>query len=244
MSEKALIPVSGEAAMPAAVRPEVVDTVVDEVVREINAIHGRASLDAALSIGRLIVDRFYHGDLSVWRSRKNKEVSFRRLAARANTDLCVSATSLYRAVALYDLDRRIGIANLKLTMTQLRVVLGLPEERQVELLTAADNQKWSSDRIEREAVKVRSTMGSRTGRPPSPPLFRAFRKLTHSWKEVEEVFDGEGPANLSSEQAKRLYMAIDDLRNRIERIGRRICGRDADPQAAGYAGPPGARRRS
>src|SRR5262245_50979504 len=75
-------------------RPRASDEVVDQVVKEINALHTVRSLEAALGIGRIVVDRFYGGDFTSWRRHKTKEASFRKLAARE--DLSVSATSLYR----------------------------------------------------------------------------------------------------------------------------------------------------
>src|SRR4051795_5318288 len=82
--------------------------VVDQVVSELNELQNRATLNLALRMGELIIRRFYGGDLASWRRHKAKEASFRRLALRCRSDLRVSPTSLYRAVALYELTTRLG----------------------------------------------------------------------------------------------------------------------------------------
>jgi hypothetical protein len=199
------------------------DDIVDQVVSEINALQNRASLEAALGIGKIVIDRFYGGDLSIWRLHSAKEASFRTLAARADQDLWISATSLYRAVALYELERRIGITKFAgLTMTHLRIVLGLPEDKQTELLQLAEENRWSSERLERATLEMRGKMGKRTGRPASPPLFKAFRRLFAVWKHIEEVVHEEDSPELSIAQAQSLHVAIDELRGRLDRMSRHV----------------------
>jgi hypothetical protein len=204
------------------------DAVIDQVVREINALHSKASLETALGMGKIIVDRFYRGDLSSWRLRKAKETSFRRLAARADSDLWVSATCLYRAVALFELEQRLSVTKIYgLTMTHLRVVLGLPEDKQTELLEAAEAKRWSSERLEREAFRIREVLGKRSGRPPSPPVLKSFKKMVSAWKRVEEVVEHDNGEQLSPHHTKALYAAIDDLRNGLDKLARKLAKRSS-----------------
>jgi hypothetical protein len=200
------------------------DDVIDLVVRELNSFQHRASLEVALGMGKIIVDRFYEGDLTAWRMHKTKEVSFRKLARRSGTDLSVSATFLYRAVALYEMARRLGARKMSnLTATHLRVILGLPAEKQGELIAAAQENRWSSERLEREAVKERVNIGKRTGRPSSPLVLKIFRRVVKDWKQFEEIVNQESACGLSSEEVRSLYTAVDDLKHRLEKVGRRIC---------------------
>jgi hypothetical protein len=198
------------------------ETIVD-VVRELNSFHSKASLDTALGMGRIVVDRIYHGDLRSWRLHKAKEVSFRRLAAHCETDLRVSASTLYRAVALYELAQRFGVKCLAgLNMARIRTVLGLPKDRQAELLAAAGEKQWSAERMEREASRIRDTLGKRQGRPASPPLIKLLRHLLSAWKALEEQLNEGAEPDLSLDETQSFYVALDDVRIRVEKIVRGI----------------------
>ena len=202
------------------------DQVVDQVVHELNQIHGKATLDLALGMGEVIVQRFYRGDLTLWRRHKTKEISYRKLAARADHDLNVSATSLYRSVALCELISRLGPRCVHgLTMTHLRVVLGLPDERQAELLDVAAERKWSTQRFEQEIAELRTSLTKRRGRPPSPRLVRAVRKLVAFWQEVEQALQCEGSAEGTLCETQSLYQTIVELRDRVDKAARRILAR-------------------
>jgi hypothetical protein len=204
----------------------VADTMVDRVVRELNQLHSRATLETALKMGELIVERFYGNDLTAWRQKRAKEVSFRRLAARADVDLRVSATLLYRAVALYELKCRLGEERLAgLSMTHLRAVLGLAEEDQTALLAAAEQRQWSTERLEEEAMRVRGAMVQRRGRPPAPAIVKAFRRVVGSWKYVECALEQQSGAELSPGETQSLYRAVDEMKTRLEKMARRLASR-------------------
>jgi len=140
----------------------------------------------------------------------------------------VSATFLYRAVALYEMAQRLGARKMSnLTATHLRVILGLPAEKQGELIAAAQENRWSSERLEREAVRERVGIGKRTGRPSSPLLVKIFRRVVKDWKQFEQILDQESDRGLSSEEVRSLYTAMDDLKHRLEKVGRKICHRSS-----------------
>jgi hypothetical protein len=221
-----------------SVKP-VPDGVVDDVVRELNELSCKATLELTLEMGRIIVNRFYDGDLTAWRHSRAKEVSFRRLAARTDVDLRVSATFLYRAVALYELTCRLSIgAHSRLTTTHLRAVVGLPEAHQAGLLENAEVDHWSTERLEREATKVRATLDHRRGRPASPTLLRAVRKLVRSSKHIESAIEDQDVQNLSDSELRSLYRAMDEVRGRLEMLARRLAGKDRNQLET----PPPARR--
>jgi hypothetical protein len=201
------------------------EALVDQVVRELNHLLARVTLEAALDMGRIIVGRFYGGDLTAWRQHRAKEASFRRLAARADRDLQVSPTQLYRAVALYELTQRLRIdpSSSNLSMTHLRIVIGLPEKTQTELLATAEAMRWTTQRLEREAAKVRGTMSRRTGgRTPSPPALKAARHLVRTWHQLESALIEQPMQRLSVEELRSLYRAVDEVRSRLELVARRL----------------------
>jgi hypothetical protein len=199
------------------------EQLVDQLVAELNQMQGAAALDLALRMGRLIVERFYAGDVAIWRRHRAKEMSYRRLAARADNDLKVSASTLYRSVALYELTSRLSTEGISaLTMTHLRAVLGLPDGTQMVLLENAARLSWSTDRLEKEALTIRASLSVRRGRPAAPPLIRAVRKLVAGWKDIEEVLRSPDPSPLSRDDAEQVYRTVDDLKVRLDRLGRRL----------------------
>jgi hypothetical protein len=203
-----------------AFRP-VSDQIVDSVITELNELHGQATLEVALKMGAIIVNRFYGGDMRTWREHRRKEASFRKLAARS--DLTVSATTLYRAVALYELTQRLRIGDRSsLTMTHLRVVISLPEADQEALLEQAETNQWSTERLERESTRIRSLSVRRPGRPAVPPLVIAVRKLVRTCDRVAGILDEEDPGRLPLGELKSVYEALDQVRVRVESFARRI----------------------
>jgi hypothetical protein len=211
-----------EGLIPAASQGDI----VDQVVSELNALQNQATLNLALRMGALIVERFYGGDLGVWRQHRAKETSFRKLSARARRDLRVSPTFLYRAVALFELASRLGQAAVAgLTVTHLRVVLGLRDEDQAALLGAASAQGWSSERLEREAVKVRAQLLNRRGRPPAPPLLKAVKRFVVSWNQVEASLGASQAGDLSADELRTVYGTVSELGQRLEALGRELAAR-------------------
>ena len=91
--------------------PELPTEAMDQLVAEINAFARAKALETALGVGRLIVDDIYGGDLEAWRDRGRKDASFRKLASRGDCDL--SASGLYRSVAVYELCERLGASRWK-----------------------------------------------------------------------------------------------------------------------------------
>src|SRR5262245_38807807 len=55
---------------------------LDDLARRINALYGKATLDVACAIGKLVVDELYDGRVDVWRREGTRRSSYRRLAAR------------------------------------------------------------------------------------------------------------------------------------------------------------------
>ncbi len=61
---------AGPASSPVDVLPApLTDAAIDTVVVELNAIHRATSFACARQIGRLLLERFYGGDVHAWHSR-------------------------------------------------------------------------------------------------------------------------------------------------------------------------------
>jgi hypothetical protein len=207
---------------------------VDQVVEELNQLYRRAALDAALKMGQLIVDRFYRGDLTAWRNHAGKEASFRKLAARADRDLQVSPTGLWRAVALYELTTRLELKNIRhLGMTHLRLVLGLPDHEQRRLLTNAEQMGWDTERLEEETAMLRGKLGNRAGRPPVLPLVRAIRSLASDAQRARRIAaTDEFLSPLSREQVRSLYTAMEAIKSAVDQVQRALVGSSGGTMAA------------
>jgi hypothetical protein len=123
---------------------------VNQVVAELNMLCKSATFDFALSVGNLIVAKFYQGDVNAWRSRGPKDASFRTLSR--HPDLPMSPSSLYRCVATYEVCQRIGIISWKhVSTSHIRVILPVPHEEQSRLLKAAEANRWPVGRLVRPA---------------------------------------------------------------------------------------------
>ncbi len=83
------------------------DGKVERLVQQLNGPCKTATFEFAFSVGRLVIDGFYAGKLSAWRSRRGKDASFRKLASHPN--LPMSAAALYRSTAIYELCQRVGV---------------------------------------------------------------------------------------------------------------------------------------
>lgn len=219
-------------------KPETIDTgrglrrgvderVLDEVVRQLNEMQRGAAFDLALRMGKLIVDRFYGGSLAAWRAHATREVSVRKLARRCGQDLAVTATSLFRAIALYELSDRLGVSTWKhLSVSHLRTVLGLPEEEQRRLLAEADAQAWTTSRLEAEASKIRRALRGLRGRRPLPVFVKTINRLGGVLSAREEVLASvESMATIDRQEAIRLSSTLQAVQELVSGLQQRLAAK-------------------
>jgi AcrR family transcriptional regulator len=115
-------------------------------------------MDLALRIGGHVLDGYFGGDLEEWRSGQNG-VTLRQLAREAR--LGVSASTLYRYVAITALCRRMGRTRFDhLGTSHLRLVLSLPLPDQVRLVTVAEAERWTVRQLASRVLDL----GERAGR--------------------------------------------------------------------------------
>jgi hypothetical protein len=206
------------------------ETKVERVVRQLNAICKTATFDFAMSVGKLIIDNFYSGDLEAWRSRGIKNVSFRRLAN--HPDLPMSATALYRSTAIYEVCRRIGADDWKhLSTSHVRLVLPLPPNQQVRLLKRAEADGWSVQRLREEVGALQpSGQVSRGGRKKRPRFRKALRSLQAFLDESQCILGAGAPAvDISPESARSLVQLLHSVQCACAELERRVNGRIEEP---------------
>ncbi|HEX2731394.1 MAG TPA: hypothetical protein VHM70_07315 [Polyangiaceae bacterium] len=136
-------------------RPESAEGDAKSVAKAAESAGGLHSLHWALEVGEAVFRRVFNGDERLLRARGKKNSSFRRLAA--DPDLGMSPSSLWRAVAIYELSRRFPelVQYTHTGVGHISVVLGLPEPDQYSLLRAGEAQRWTRRRLQREAAELR-----------------------------------------------------------------------------------------
>lgn len=214
------LPIAAESS-PELLPPPVADDVLQEVVQTLNGIHRDSSFDFARRVGSLILEKFYGGDMTAWRDRGQKDSSFRKLAdlEKAGT-LKVSASAIYRCVALVELEKRIGVSTWEhLTVSHVRAVFGLPENDQRDLLAKAEQESWTVTEMEKAVAKTREDRNDGRGRPALPAFVKTVHRLQKFLAAGEDAFgDIEQVENLDAEEAQRLYQAVTGMKLKCEEL--------------------------
>jgi hypothetical protein len=173
-----------------------------------------ATVDLAVRMGELIVKRFYRGKLDAYRQHGQREASLRKLARRFEDEdgTGVSAAGIYRAVAFYELDRRLGLTDRKhLTVTHIRALIGLPAADQEALLAAADEQHLTSTELEKRAAAARKRARGNRGRPRLPAFLKTTNQLARLASQVDAFADLDLVQQLDDddlEEARRKVLVV------------------------------------
>jgi hypothetical protein len=189
---------------------------IEIVVAQIKRLMRMASLELALRVGAVIIHHFYDGDTDAWRSRGPKTASFRRLAQ--HPELPLSAGSLYRCVALFELCERLNAPSRweRLGASHLRLVIGLPPHVQERLLKTANSERWTVKMLQQQALKERSSRSTFGGRRAEPVITRSLRRVQRCLEEHSCLVD---QADLiSTIDVQRCTMLIEDARRCLERL--------------------------
>jgi hypothetical protein len=186
------------------------------VVAHIRRLTRAASLEFALRVGAVIIHHFYGGDTNTWRSRGAKTMSFRRLAA--HPDLPLSAGSLYRCVAIYELCDRLNAASRweHLGASHLRLVLGMPPEMQESILSTANAERWSVKTLQQEVSFAKIRRPEKGGRKPQSPIQRSLMAVRGSL----DVCWGAVADTLPREEVESTLQLIEDAKASVEHFSR------------------------
>lgn len=201
---------------------------IEEVVQQLNGICRNSQLEFALRVGSVIIHHFYDGDMDAWRSRGPKLNSFRRLAA--HPDLALSAGTLCRCVAIFEMCDRLRAASRwrRLGASHLRIVIGLPPDKQESLLNSANEERWTVQMLQAKAQGLRADR-ARGGRRAQSALGKQLRMLDrclHGWDLVLDSVSSHELEELerSMQLLERMKTSVEELveavavqRNRLER---------------------------
>jgi hypothetical protein len=141
------------------------DAAIERLADEIRTFTREAKIAYVLTIGRLVMERFYGGDLALFRSRRRtKDVSIRRLVARLEETATMSRTMLHRCLSFCELAQRApSVPTLgQIGVSHVYVALSLPEPLQEPLLVRADVEGWTIGRTKQEVEKLRPRKRRRT----------------------------------------------------------------------------------
>jgi hypothetical protein len=147
-------------------------------------------LQRTLAIGRLVLDRFFHGSPQAWRDRRrNKNNSVRRLADRAECPL--SRSALNQAIGVYALVQTLPEPEHleSLEASHFSLVIPLPPDEQEQWLRRACSEHWSVRRLRQELLEARRDQGERRGRPRLSESDRAITQLRSCTRELESAVD-------------------------------------------------------
>ena len=191
---------------------------IDAIARELREPRGVTGLELALSIGRLMLERLYGGDIAVWHSRGRKDGSFRRLAK--HPDLPFGPSTLSRAVGIYEISLRrpdlLGLRNV--TWSHVRELLKLPSDQQDRLIDETSRNEWSVRRLRDEIGRVERSEPPVARRAKTPRFAKFLRTLEGQITEAVLLRDVEQAEWLAIEQTEELLRIARSLRQQSETV--------------------------
>ncbi|MFT5685180.1 MAG: hypothetical protein ACI8RZ_006129 [Myxococcota bacterium] len=202
-----------------------------ELAMVIDRRSDQSALTFALETGKLIIQGLYGGNLTAWRTRGQHDRSFRQLSRLTR----VSASALYRSVAIYELSCRMDIVQWGLPMSQIRAVIGLSPANQQRLLEQAKRECWTVREMEQACTEVRQRGRTRTlGRPPSPALLKGINKLNRAIRTANQA-----PINarsLTPQQRQQALEGLDEQLRQLSAIRHRLASIIARAEARAATG--------
>lgn len=185
---------------------------VESALARIRHVARASSLQLALDVGEIVFTTIFGGDAAAFRARGPKHTSFRRLAL--HPELPMSASNLWRAVAIYELSLRFPalVSAQHLGVCHVRAVLGLPAAEQERLLNRAEKERWALSRLEAQAARQRKGQG---GRPPKLEVLKALDSLRRVATLPMATFaDEKAVKRLSQEDVQVALETLNELNER------------------------------
>jgi len=191
------------------------EALVDQVVTRLNRIASVKGIETARDVGEVVLGTMFGGDSANFRRRGEDHVSFRALAARAESgDLHVSHIFIWRAVSVID-QLRLLPENVRDALPYTHQTLLLPvkdEKAKVRLAEQAAEGGWSKRKMEEEVQKIRAKEkgDSKAGRPALPMFVKGLTRLTSAVKlATSAAVTGSAFATYSPNKARVLLEDLD-----------------------------------
>lgn len=179
MAKKMLVVAEKETTALGQLSPEQ-RTDLDSLVAQLNAVQKGALLQTAFSIGKLVLDQVFGGDISRFRQRSEGDTTWRALAEHPGLE--VKHSALWYSVALHENYSLLGenvASALSLGHHRLLAHVADAEARR-GLAQRAVSQQLSVRALEQEVKATKSEGGeNKRGRKPIPePLKRLGRAVS------------------------------------------------------------------
>jgi hypothetical protein len=187
---------------------------IEEVAVRLKAVCGSHSLQAALEAGDIIFRHLFRSDERMLRARGKKCSSFRKLANHPR--LGMSPSSLWRAVAIFELSRRFpelckyahsGVGHVS-------VVLGLPSAEQFRLLRDCEANRWTRRHLQTVVLELRST--ARVN--PQPPTARVVERLKGLEMLLLDTERDDRMAHLRPDEIRQALLLLERIRSRFGEV--------------------------
>lgn len=193
---------------------------VVQALADIQHLARVASLQLALDVGEIVFHRIFGGSAARVRRRGPKDASFRRLAL--HPELPMSATNLWRAVAIYELSLRIPTLTRspRLGVSHARAVLGLPPSSQEKLIARAEAESWTVARLTQEAAGRRRGRGGRPKKTEIARVLDTLRRLTTV--PAAALLDRAAIERMSAEDVEVGLSTLEELGPLLEGLSREL----------------------
>lgn len=191
-----------------------------QALADIRHLTRAASLHLALDVGEIVFHRIFGGSAARVRRRGPKDASFRRLAL--HPELPMSASNLWRAVAIYELSLRVPALRRspRLGVSHARAVLGLPPSSQASLIARADAESWTVTRLSEEAARRRTGRGGRPRKAEVERVLETLRRL--SALPATTLLDKDAIARMSSEDVEVGLVTLRELSGLLAELAREL----------------------
>jgi hypothetical protein len=199
---------------------------LDHVINRLCEISRGATMDLTLEVGEIVYREIYGGSLEALRARGPKDQSLRRLAAHPR--LPFSASTLWRAVSVFEVVQRIPAvaASKHVGVTHLRAILGLPHAVQENLLSAAEQGRWTAGEVADRAALHRSRLkpGGREAKRAlaTSGVSKHLRGLERRLAEQIELADRDGLKGVDEGEALQISRALGRIRSLCDAIEDRL----------------------
>ncbi len=160
---------------------------VDKVVDELNEVEALGNLETARRIGKIIVERFFGGDVGAFNTGHKKTATYRALSER--DDLGPSYSSLWYAVAVHEhflkIDEKVASA---LSLAHHRVLAHVHDaDARGDYAKKAVTEKLTAEQLQgivRGAEPPRTADAPARGRPRLPEVVKGLSKVGKMFAEM------------------------------------------------------------
>lgn len=164
---------------------------LDRVNAKLTQIVRLTGLDEYDQCGQLILDVFFDGSVTAWKSRSPaKEASIRRLARRPNApyrkDALTKRVGVHVTLRAHPFLRECS----RVSASHIVEVLRLDADSQAEMLKKAQERSWSVTKLREAVVVLRRAKGERRGRHPATVAVRALavaQRMTNQCGELSRL---------------------------------------------------------